>query len=222
MAEATMKTRRQDMYKARTPPWKETYRKRCLDRLRGSREKLMTRFRKIDITSEKDDFIKDIMTDELKTLKREQAKDLDIEFEDTGFNGVDLMLNLFEDIQEELKHEELRLLEEHDRYEHSLKLEENVLCSAIEKLSTDEVICPICQKSTLLLNKNIIFCSCGVRIDTEQDCISLSNVKNQLEASIYQHSLACTTDPTFSIIADFGTQHLLMSCQVCDAMDIIV
>ena len=38
------------------------------------------------------------------------------------------------------------MLNEFDRYEHSLELEEQRLCNAIEKLTAEEVICPLCQK----------------------------------------------------------------------------
>ncbi|XP_050408441.1 RPA-interacting protein A isoform X2 [Patella vulgata] len=220
MSEAAIK-RHQDMYKSRTPPWKETYRKRCLDRLRGSREKLMTRFRKIDMNNEPttdDTFIKDLMTEEWKSLQREQT---DIDFEG-DVNGVDKMLSLFEDIQEELRREELRLLQEHEKYEESLQQEEVVLSSAIEKLSTDEVICPICQKSVLMMNQNIIFCRCGMRINTEQDCISLGDVKVQLESAISQHNSSCSYNPVFKVMSEFGPQHLLMACQACDFMYIII
>lgn len=32
------------------------------------------------------------------------------------------------------------------RYEESVKFDENSLCAAIESISTDDVICPVCQK----------------------------------------------------------------------------
>lgn len=41
---------------------------------------------------------------------------------------------------------ELRLIEEFDKYEKSLDAEEAVLCSAISKMTTDDVICPVCKK----------------------------------------------------------------------------
>ena len=38
------------------------------------------------------------------------------------------------------------MLEEFAKYEHSLEEEERQLCSVIDKLTADEVICPMCQK----------------------------------------------------------------------------
>ena len=41
---------------------------------------------------------------------------------------------------------ELRMIDEYSHYHQSLQLEEQSLCSAIDKLSTEEVICPMCKK----------------------------------------------------------------------------
>ena len=41
---------------------------------------------------------------------------------------------------------ELRMLEEFSKYERSLVEEERQLCSVIDKLTAEEVICPMCQK----------------------------------------------------------------------------
>ena len=38
------------------------------------------------------------------------------------------------------------MLAEFEKYQASLKAEEDVLCSAIEQLSSEDVICPVCQK----------------------------------------------------------------------------
>ena len=55
---------------------------RCLDRLRESREKLKSRFRKIAEAGDKDTFIEDLMRAEWKSLRDEQMKqegDVDVE-----------------------------------------------------------------------------------------------------------------------------------------------
>ena len=38
------------------------------------------------------------------------------------------------------------MLEEFAKYEHSLELEQQRLCNAIDTLTAEEVICPLCQK----------------------------------------------------------------------------
>lgn len=227
VSEKTRKDHRA-LYKAKTPPWKETYRKRCMTRLRESREKLQEKFRKISASiNETDEFITDLMRDELQTMQKNLGsgeEKLDIEME--GFSAADFdiesVLNLFEDIQEELRQEELKMLAEFEKYEASVREEEDVLCSAIASLSAEEVICPVCQKNSLLQNKSVIFCKCGVRVDTEQDCLTLRNVKQLLDDGVKLHGKTCDTPPTFSVVSALGPQNLLMSCQSCDWMSIII
>lgn len=216
------------LYKAKTPPWKETYRKRCLDRLKESRGKLQEKFRNISTAlNEKDEFITDLMREELQTMQKNLCsgeEKLDVEMDDFSAADFDIesVLNLFEDIQEELRQEELKMLAEFEQYEASLRQEEDALCSAIESLSAEDVICPVCQKNSMLQNKSVIFCKCGVRVDTEQDCLTLVNVKKLLDEGVKLHENTCTTPPTFSVVSDLGPQNLLMSCKSCDWMSIII
>lgn len=221
-----------EMYKAKTPPWKEKYRQRCLDRLRQSREKLQAKFRKLgDMDSNKmedDTFINDLMKEELKGLKESLKHPVSHSTEVDDFNmdnfttDIDNVLTLFEDIQAELKMEEQKLIEEFERYESSLKEEEAILCSAIEELCTEEVICPVCQKSPLLISKSVIFCRCGMRVNTEEDCLTLVHVKHLLEEGMTGHSAVCEGQAVFAVVQDLGTQNLLMSCKVCDWMSIVI
>ncbi|KAK3084230.1 hypothetical protein FSP39_010327 [Pinctada imbricata] len=218
MSERTRKEHR-DLYKAKTPPWKETYRKRCLERLRESRGKLQDRFRKINNKeiSKDDDFIGELMKNELRSLQKsaKDSKDIhDEEMIEAGDIDIDSVLALFTDIQEELKKEEMALLQEFEIYEESLRREEHVLCTAIERLCTEEVICPVCKINPLFQNKCVIFCKCGLRLDTEQDCLTLANVKRNLESNIQQHGDSCGETANFTCVQDYGCDNLLMSCQV--------
>lgn len=240
MAEALTKSpsnkaaQRQAMYKVSTPPWKETYRKKCFERLRKSREKLLSKFRHIDSTEQETDFghdlIKDIMSREWRTLWDEETEmtkvadlPLDISFIPPEENeNIDRLLKIFEDIEEELKLEELKILEEFESYEEGLLLEEKSLCEAFEALSADEVICPICKLNPLHENKSIIFCKCGVRINTEQDGLTLSNVKQMLKDGLELHNYACQTEPEFSTLSVLGTTNLFMTCKDCDMMHVII
>ncbi|KAL3857313.1 hypothetical protein ACJMK2_011993 [Sinanodonta woodiana] len=213
-----------DLYKTRTPPWKESYRQRCLDRLRENRSKLQMRFRKMG--ESKGSFIKELMREELLDMKHHQnefksSKENKSEEDLVDFD-IDQVLNMFEDIQDELRQEELKLLEEFEKYEDSLHDEESVLCSAIEKLCTEEVVCPLCEKNPILMNKAVIFCKCGMRINTEQDCLTLSNVKSLLESGVKEHNSICDARPTFTVVSELGIQNLLMSCQDCDWMSVII
>ncbi|KAL5017116.1 hypothetical protein ScPMuIL_006705 [Solemya velum] len=217
-----------ELYKAKTPPWKETYRKRCIDRLRQSRDKLQDRFRKINTNEEHgDEFIKDLMRDELKLIRREQAgspsnMQTGLQTIEEPGDDIDNILSLFDDIQAELMREEMKLLQEYDLYKGSLRHEENSLCTAIERLCTVEVICPVCQKNPMMQNKSVVFCKCGMRVDTEQDCLTLTYIKQTLDDGTKQHSEACDYPPVFSVVAEVGSNNLLMSCEECDFLHIVI
>ncbi|CAI9740637.1 Hypothetical predicted protein [Octopus vulgaris] len=225
------KLQRQAMYKVSTPPWKETYRKKCFERLRLSRAKLLDRFRQMKDEPEGEtdvELIKDIMNkewlslwDDEAELEREANIPLDISFIPEDEN-VERILEIFEEIEAELKEEEQKLLREHDLYEESYLNEEKELCSALESLTADEVVCPICKKNPLIENKGVIFCKCGLRINTEQDGFKLADVKAQLDSGIEIHNFTCDAEPEFSMMCVLGTTNLFMTCEACDFMHIII
>jgi DNA-directed RNA polymerase subunit RPC12/RpoP len=43
--------------------------------------------------------------------------------------------------------------------------EEEALHAQIQQ--QNEALCPVCKKNKLLQNKQVIFCGCGLRIDTK-------------------------------------------------------
>ncbi|XP_076435137.1 RPA-interacting protein B-like isoform X2 [Babylonia areolata] len=218
---------RQALYKSSRQDWKETYRRRCLDRLRESRSELYAKRRGIggaaqptDSEGERqsDEFIKMVLSSELKTLKNEEGVDCEMDFFDPATGEIDLTLALIEEIQEEMKAEEAKLIAEYEIYQVSLEKEEAALCDAIELLNT-RPICPVCTKSQLMENKGTIFCKCGVRIFTE-DGVGLDFVQRQLEDGRQLHE--CDGQPVFSVHDQFGITNLLMTCQKCDFMYIVV
>lgn len=132
---------------------------------------------------------------------------------------VDAILSVFDEITQELLDEEQKILAQ---YEADNRHDEASLCSAVEHLISNEVICPICQKSPLFINKGIVFCNCGVRIDTEQDAVTLDMVRLNLDEGLRQHSLSCHDCPSFGVVSHVGICNMLMTCEACDFMYIIV
>ena len=51
----------------------------------------------------------------------------------------------------------------------ALNFEEAVLSSMVETHyeTTPVVVCPLCLRGQLHLNKGIVFCTCGLRLDTK-------------------------------------------------------
>lgn len=221
----------QKMYKKGATNWKETYRMRCLKRLRESREELFSKRRglcdKTDNAQQENSnvqFIKTLMSEELETLRAEQGQDCEMELWDPSTGQIDEMLSVFDEIQRELLTEEARLLQEYEFYADSLKQvkaqEEAALCCAMELLSAKEVTCPICKKNPLMENKGIVFCKCGVRISTEQDCIGMEYIQRQMKEAVSAHT--CGEEPQFSVVEDFGCSNLVMTCKLCDFMYIVI
>ncbi|XP_070571879.1 RPA-interacting protein A-like [Ptychodera flava] len=225
-------TKHRSLYKGKTPPWKDTYRRRCFDRLRTKRGNLLDKLRRIEPTCEKPQSsgnlscVGDVMEEEWKILQGEHnlpsmRKNVPNVLPDVtdGIDNFDEIFSVMEEIKAELLREEQDLLAQ---YNSSVKFDEDSLCAAVEQLDTDELICPVCRRNPLLQNKSVIFCACGIRIDTEQDCLTLSHVKIQLSDAVKQHGSSCIGESIFSVVDQFGSKNLLMSCKSCDYMYIIL
>lgn len=50
----------------------------------------------------------------------------------------------------------------------TMKFEEAAINSIVEShYGTSAVVCPLCLRGQLHLNKGVLFCSCGLRLDTK-------------------------------------------------------
>ncbi|XP_030848053.1 RPA-interacting protein B [Strongylocentrotus purpuratus] len=222
---STPSSKRRDMYKKTTPSWKDAYRKRCFDRLRGSRESLLQRFRGTSPSSSQSTaspssrigsspgspslMVTRVMEEEWRLLTRE----------DPSFALIEDELDLREELQEELMKEEMSIISE---YETSLRLEEEQLQDTVNHFTEGSVVCPLCQRNWLLMNKGIVFCSCGLRIDTAQDGLNLENIGQTLELGVSQHSILCPVTPVFALLELERLQNLVMSCETCGFLHIVI
>ncbi|CAG5116107.1 unnamed protein product [Candidula unifasciata] len=131
------------------------------------------------------------------------------------YNTLRLELREAEQREEELRVNQLKAREH-------LKHEEEELCSGMRAMYCEEVCCPLCEKDSLIEQKSLILCSCGLNINIEQDSITLKHVKDNLAAGTEEHSQKCESKPAFSLNQKFGISNLLMSCQDCDFLFVIV
>lgn len=213
------------LYKTSTPPWKETYRKRCQERLAENRHSFLEKFRHKDIAfndEEAREAIHNLVLSEWKSFEKDM-KESTLQNPDSApslpAENIDQVLSIFDEITLELLQEEQQIISE---YEASLQVEENFLHSSIDRLNAYDVICPVCKRSPLFINKGIIFCNCGVRIDTEQDAITLAMVKANLDEAVRQHSASCECCPSFGVVSHIGISNLLMTGGACDFMFVII
>jgi len=231
--------------------WRERFRQGCLQNLKNKRNTHANTHRRINNDNDDSDdgehvegeiqqkptssheFISKIMIDEWGKIKRE-CPSLTLQIDgfkknnddNTGdeLENMDTFLQVFEDIQAELLREEEKIIAE---YNESVKFDEEYLCAAIEHLNTqddDSVLCPLCKLDNLKLNFGVVFCGCGLRVDTRDDAIDLKYIRAQLEGCTSAHARECAGGPLFGLV-DFeacGVQNVMMSCHKCDYIGVII
>ncbi|NXT37429.1 RIP protein, partial [Pelecanoides urinatrix] len=193
------------------PPWKETYRRRCMERLRSSRAKLLDRYRQAGERACGPAMgallVREVMEQEwqesLASLGGKEA--LAQMLEDSN------ELEVLEEIQQELILQEQSVIEE---YERSLQFDEECLNVMLDGLDvSNKVICPVCRKNNLTVRNHLVFCQCGLYISTQG--MTEEKLRSLLENTVTEHSLRCFHNPEFTVTS--GTEEeasLLMSCPV--------
>ncbi|XP_035229226.1 RPA-interacting protein A-like [Stegodyphus dumicola] len=94
--------------------------------------------------------------------------------------------------------------------------------SAVNWLEKEEVICPICKKCPLHQLHSVIFCQCGLEIDTKQDGLTLLNLKEELYRGLETHDKSCSVIPTFLLLQYCDVKNLTITCEVCNFMYIVI
>jgi hypothetical protein len=86
------------------------------------------------------------------------------------------------------------------------------------------VACPICQEVDLAQHRGVILCPRQhLRLDVAEEKMSLGGLRSRLAGVLEAHSAAgCLARPRFEQRGGFGVATLLMTCQTCGAMDVVV
>ncbi|GFY37014.1 RPA-interacting protein A [Trichonephila inaurata madagascariensis] len=205
------------LYKLKTPPWKETFRMRCYQRLKNSRGRLVDKFRGIESCS--DETIDVLMREDWKAMSKKNNPLSSIfqnNVNDLDDGEINEFINIMEEIQKEFLEEERKYLEEYAASEaRNLNLE-------IDWLKQDEIICPVCQKNPLHQILSVIFCACGLRIDVQQDGLTLQHLKASLHKGLEDHEQNCLVTPSFSLLHFLNDTNLAITCGVCSFMYIVI
>ncbi|XP_017314857.1 RPA-interacting protein isoform X3 [Ictalurus punctatus] len=218
--------RHRSLYKSTTPPWKETYRKRCVERLKNSRSRLLEKYRQMRDPTKSSLLVQEVMEVEWSALqsanqrlpslwKKDGVSDMyrDVQEHDE--------LAVLEEIQQELISQELSIIEE---YHKSQQYEELYLDSIVDGMEEDgKLICPVCHANNLTVNSHFTSCPCGLYINTVGRNITADVLQHLLELRVTEHLEYCLQNPIFSVASSVdGGPNLMMSCRVCDYLTIVL
>ncbi|XP_033973129.1 RPA-interacting protein [Trematomus bernacchii] len=226
--------RHRSLYKGTTPPWKETFRKRCVDRLKNSRSRLLDRYRQSaelhpsssSSSSSSSTIVQEVMEEEWSFLQEEDRRLPSLWGPDGRAETLGLMqeydeLSVLEEIQQELRSQELSILEELER---NVQMEQQYISCVVEGMQEQRlIICPLCHMNNLNINCHFVSCCCGLYIDTKNQNITPDLLQSLLEARVSEHMEDCLQNPVFSVAPPTdGSPSLMISCKVCDYLSIVL
>ncbi|XP_031663700.1 RPA-interacting protein isoform X1 [Oncorhynchus kisutch] len=230
--------RHRSLHKGTTPPWKETYRKRCVDRLKNSRSRLLEKYRQMGdgqhCSAKGSVFVQEVMEEEWNALQSAN-RGLPSLWRNDGLEEMYSVMKeydelaVFEEIQQELMSQELSIIEE---YEKSMRFEEQYLNSVVEGLEVGrQIICPVCHllydylhfRHNLTVNSHFTSCPCGLYINTRQSNVTPESLQCLLERRVTEHMEDCLQNPVFSMASNADSSpNLMMSCKACDYLSIVL
>ncbi|XP_041868023.1 RPA-interacting protein [Melanotaenia boesemani] len=224
--------RHRSLYKGTTPPWKETYRKRCVDRLKNSRSRLLERYRQMGESQQHSSsgtsiIVQEVMEEEWTALQSEDQR-LPSLWGPQGLTEMfDFMkeydeLAVLEEIQQELISQEMSIIEE---YERNLQFEQQYISSLVEDLEEMHIICPVCHTNNLSINNYFFSCPCGLYINTKKRNITPDVLQHLLQSRLSEHMEDCLHNPVFSVAANVepeSSANLMISCKVCDYLSVVL
>ncbi|XP_032902324.1 RPA-interacting protein [Amblyraja radiata] len=209
-------------------PWKETYRKRCVTRLKNSRARLLDRYRHVGddpgCNLRESFLVQEVMEEEWMALKALDTRLPSLWKKGSLAEVLNTLENIselaeLEEIEQELISEEQAIIEE---YEASLQFDDACLNAIIEGFDDpNRLVCPVCNRNYLSVSSDFITCSCGMCINTQG--MTVQHFRALLEHNVTEHSSLCVCCPIFSVVngAEADTM-LLMSCQACDYLSVIL
>lgn len=111
-----------------------------------------------------------------------------------------------------INEEEQWILEE---YEKMSKEEMDLLAMTADE-NLDEVFCPLCQKSHLTQNLNLIVCKeCNFAI---RACITVKKLGRLITECVDNHSMNCAQTPGFTLIPENNNICLYIACHNCSTL----
>nr|KAF6305478.1 RPA interacting protein [Pipistrellus kuhlii] len=135
------------MYKlVGSPPWKETFRQGCLERMRNSRDRLLNKYRqargKPPGRARSTLLAQELMEEEWNAWHSVESGPAAVAQLEEPMDLAEL-----EEIQQELVDQEQSIISE---YENSLQFDEQCLSIILAEWEANSPICPVCTKPAML------------------------------------------------------------------------
>ena len=191
-----------------SPSWRLAYKKRCFDEFKKSRQKLLSKFRnlQVDVNENKPKTVlKDYLEEELQKIMLLEAKT------SSSLLSIDEASDIYKQIQQELISElNDQQIEEILRNE---DFEQEMVLQNAANNKFHNVCCPVCFKANLKQEFNQVFCpNCNFGYDVQKVKIDLNQLASRLDEAMRNH--LCNDVPLFM----FRNSELLMLCEKCDFM----
>jgi len=241
-------------FKARGMPWRQALKEKCVQRLKSTRSSMFAARRGQDFAADGGGGMEtaadagpraplpwiaaDVLKSEWSTCRRSQG---------TGSAAVagagaagpededeELMMMIYDEILQELVHEEQMMAAEDER---QLELERQAEEAQFATAAAEGVFCPICCKKYLCSDAASIYCVCGgFHLSTPHPASTLHQLKTRLEEVAHHHGLGCLAPPGFAMHSSpqpapplFGMQpppalpqqSLVLHCSHCGAFQVV-
>lgn len=190
--------------------WRKAFLARCALRFKESRAQTISACRHKRLSESKQ--LRDAVFGEVELDRRGGVKMLTMEEEE------ELILELQAMLDEERKKEEEQVLERAEK-EDDEEIEELVRWQERLKIGEEGVgvLCPLCEKNRLRMNKSTVFCRCGVRLSAgTKDQLTEDIVRQRLADLLEEHRKKCREKPVFEMRNDYGFEFLHMRCRACN------
>ncbi|KAI5089250.1 RPA-interacting protein isoform X1 [Silurus meridionalis] len=181
-----------------------TEEKRCVERLKNSRSRLLEKYRQIGDATKGSLLVQEVMEMEWNALQSANQR-LPSLWKRDGVSDV----------------RKLAIIEE---YHKSQQFEEKYFNSVVEGMEEEgKLICPMCHANNLTVNSHFTSCPCGLYINTMGRSITADVLRRLLEMRVTEHLEECLQNPVFSVTSNADRAgNLMMSCKVCDYLAIVL
>ncbi|TGZ74213.1 hypothetical protein CRM22_001063 [Opisthorchis felineus] len=101
-------------------------------------------------------------------------------------------------------------------------------------LEIDEISCPLCSLGKLALSGTVLCCSCGLRLDTQTDSISLASIGRSIREAETMHAQGGCSQPLRGSLMEQKTSVLgesvnsdsvsllCLECPCCSFLEIVI